>query len=126
MIHATREPAWRITALPKATDYYYCALFAPHDVVCVLRVHGTEGEEAGGEATPAEGGEVLVSEGAPFETHLWRARLAIQRATNAMLAAFEVCATSVAVGVSCVVRRVCDRMLSYWCHLHRCCRRCFC
>lgn len=51
---------------------------------------GAEGEEAGGEAA-SQDGEVLVSEGAPFETHLWRARLAIQRATNAMLAAYEVC-----------------------------------
>lgn len=83
-------------------------------------MHGAEGEEAGGEATPAEGGEVLVSEGAPFETHLWRARLAIQRATNAMLAAFEVCAKCIAAGVSYVVRSVCEKMLGCRCHLQRC------
>lgn len=51
---------------------------------------GAEGGEASGEASQDGGGDVLVSEGAPFETHLWRARLAIQRATNAMLAAYEV------------------------------------
>ena len=39
----------------------------------------------------SQDGDVLVSGGAPFETHLWRARLAIQRATNAMLEAYEVC-----------------------------------
>ncbi|CAM9503076.1 unnamed protein product [Choristocarpus tenellus] len=38
--------------------------------------------------TQAEG-EAMVSSGAPFETHLWRARVAIQKASNAMLAAFE-------------------------------------
>lgn len=48
---------------------------------------GVEGEE--GEAGSSDG-EVLVSGGAPFETHLWRARQAIQLATDAMLAAYEV------------------------------------
>lgn len=48
---------------------------------------GGEGEE--GEAGSSDG-EVLVSGGAPFETHLWRARQAIQLATDAMLAAYEV------------------------------------
>lgn len=50
---------------------------------------GADGEETVGETT-SQDGDVLVSGGAPFETHLWRARLAIQRATNAMLAAYEV------------------------------------
>ncbi|CAM9370297.1 unnamed protein product, partial [Hapterophycus canaliculatus] len=47
------------------------------------------GQEAGGEGASAADGGAVVSEGAPFETSLWRARLAIQRATNAMLAAYE-------------------------------------
>lgn len=50
---------------------------------------GAEGEEGSADVV-SQDGEVLVSEGAPFETHLWRARLAIQRATNAMLQAYEV------------------------------------
>ena len=51
---------------------------------------GADGEEGSGDVV-SQDGDVLVSGGAPFETHLWRARLAIQRATNAMLEAYEVC-----------------------------------
>lgn len=54
----------------------------------VLSGAGAEGEEGGGDVA-SQDGDVLVSGGAPFETHLWRARLAIQRATNAMLEAYE-------------------------------------
>lgn len=60
-----------------------------------------EGEESGSGGKGGAGremtsldGDVLLSGGAPFETHLWRARLAIQRATNAMLAAYEVRSSS--------------------------------
>lgn len=50
---------------------------------------GAQGAGEEGESGPLDG-DVMVSGGAPFETQLWRARLAIQRATSAMLAAYEV------------------------------------
>ncbi|CAM9681435.1 unnamed protein product [Scytosiphon promiscuus] len=62
----------------------------PRALLVLSGAEGAESEEAGGESASATGdGDAPVSEGAPFETSLWRARLAIQRATNAMLAAYE-------------------------------------